>query len=99
MKRTLVLPLKRKWFMAIRDGSKEFEYRLRNPYWTKRLEGKDFDRVVFTDGYPKRNDIARRIEAPYRGFVKTTVISEEWGCEPVEVFAILTPNYSERPWP
>jgi len=91
--RVLYLPLKRKWFVEIQEGRKAFEYRLRNPYWTKRLEGRKYDRVVFTDGYPKRDDATRRIEAPYRGYQIQTVTSEEWGNVPVEVFAILTPNH------
>lgn len=91
--RVLLLPLKRKWFVEIREGRKHFEYRLVNPYWTKRLEGKHYDHVVFTDGYPPRGDSARRIEAPYRGFEMQTVTSEEWNNEPRQVFAILTPNH------
>jgi hypothetical protein len=91
---TLILPLKRKWFDQIRAGTKPLEFRLKTDYWTKRLVGKSYDRVAFTLGYPKRNernDMERRIEAPYRGYVETTVVSEEWGNVPQEVFAILTP--------
>lgn len=95
--RVLILPLKHKWFVEIREGRKPFEFRLRNAYWTKRLEGRHYDRVVFTDGYPAKSDTARRIEAPYRGFEKQTITSEEWGNVPMEVFAILTPNHSSCP--
>lgn len=89
--RVLVLPLRRKWFEQIRDGKKPFEFRLKNEYWTKRLVGKSYDKVVFTLGYPPKGDTARRIEAPYRGYQETTVTSPEWNNEPREVFAIYTP--------
>ena len=88
--KTLVLPLKKKWFLAIREGRKPFEFRLRNQYWRSRLEGRHYDRVVFTLGYPRRDDHSRRIEVPYRGYEIQTVVSEEWANEPKEVFAIPT---------
>ncbi len=88
---TLILPLKRHWFEQIRDGKKPFEFRLRNAYWTKRLVGRHYDRVVFTLGYPAKSDTARRIEAPYRGYFLTTVTSPEWDNQSREVFAIYTP--------
>ncbi len=93
--RTLILPLKRRWFEQILGGQKSFEYRLKNAYWTKRLVGKHYDRVIFMLGYPKRDDTARRIVAPYRGYVMKTVTSDEWGNKPQKVFAILTPNHPE----
>lgn len=88
---TLILPLERQWFEQIRDGKKPFEFRLRNDYWTKRLVGRHYDTVVFTLGYPKKTDTDRRIVAPYRGYVLTTVVSPKWNNEPREVFAIYTP--------
>lgn len=48
----LVLPLKTVYFDAIRLGQKAEEFRLRTPYWRRRLEGRTFDRVVLTKGYP-----------------------------------------------
>lgn len=88
---SLVLPLRRKWFEAIREGRKPFEFRLRNDFWRKRLIGKSYQNVIFTLGYPKKGDSSRRIVAPYRGYIETTVVSEEWDNIPQEVFAILTP--------
>ena len=35
--KTLTLPLKRKWFDLIKDGTKKEEYRSINSYWIKRL--------------------------------------------------------------
>lgn len=84
----LVLPLKRKWFEQIRQGIKPFEYRLKNNYWKKRLEGKHYNNVIFTLGYPRRDDETKRIKKPFAGYEIQTVICEEWGSEPQEVYAI-----------
>jgi len=49
----LHLTLERKWFDQIFTGEKKIEYRQVTPYWEKRLEGKQFDRVHFRNGYQK----------------------------------------------
>ena len=84
----LILPLKRKWFEQIKSESKPFEYRLNNAYWQKRLIGKTYRNVIFTLGYPKRDDHARRIVKPWAGYEMQTVISEEWDNIPQDCFAI-----------
>ena len=84
----LILHLKRKWFDQIKDGIKPFEFRLNNEYWQKRLIGKTYDKVIFTLGYPKRDDSERRIVKPWAGYEMQTVISEEWDNEPKDCFAI-----------
>ncbi len=84
----LILPLKRKWFDQIKAGIKPFEFRLNNEYWQKRLIGKTYDKVIFTLGYPKRDDTERRIVKPWAGYEMQTVISEEWDNEPKDCFAI-----------
>ena len=84
----LILPLKRKWFEQIKAGIKPFEFRLNNEYWQKRLIGKAYDKVIFTLGYPKRDDSERRIVKPWAGYEMQTVISEEWDNEPKDCFAI-----------
>lgn len=84
----LVLPLKRKWFEQVKAGHKPEEYRLDNDYWRKRLIGKQFNRVILTLGYPKRDDHERRIVLPWRGYEMKTIISEEWNQKPQRVFAI-----------
>lgn len=95
MVRALVLPVRKKWFDQIRAGTKTEEYRLVNDYWQKRLGGGDFSEIVVTHGYPRKGDAERRITFPWRGFTRKTVTSEEWGNEPVEVFAIkLAPERS-----
>lgn len=87
-RRTLHLPLKRRYFEQIRDGSKAEEYRLCTPFWRKRLEGKAFDRIVLTLGYPPTTDAARRLELPWRGCSIKTITQPHFGASPVQVFAI-----------
>jgi len=86
--RTLTLPLIGEYFEAIRDGSKVEEYRLVNDYWTKRLVGRTYDRIVLTWGYPKVNDTSRRLERPWKGFVKKPILHRHFGPLPVFVYAI-----------
>ena len=84
----LVLPLKAVYFDAIRNGEKVEEFRQRTPYWRRRLEGRTFDRVVLTKGYPKAGDDSRRLVREWRGFRETTITHHHFGPEPVDVFAI-----------
>ena len=86
--RTLHLSLKREYFEAIRDGRKLEEFRLCTPHWRKRLEGQHYDQIVLTLGYPARNDHARRLVRPWRGYTIKTITHPHFGREPVEVFAI-----------
>lgn len=85
---TLVLPLKAEYFHQIKAGTKLEEFRLCTPYWRKRLEGRTFDRIVLTLGYPAASDTARRLVRPWRGYRETTITHEHFGTEPVQVFAI-----------
>jgi ASC-1-like (ASCH) protein len=85
----LVLPLKRKWFEQIKDGTKKFEYRVYNDFWKKRIEGKTFDRIILTLGYPKKDDDSRRVIRPWRGYTVETINHEEWNYFPEKVFAIM----------
>lgn len=84
----LVLPLKAEYFDAIRDGRKVEEFRERTPYWRRRLEGRTFDRVVLTKGYPAAGDESRRLVCEWRGYRETTITHPHFGPTPVEVFAI-----------
>lgn len=90
----LVLPLKAEYFNAIKAGTKTEEFRLRTPFWRKRLEGKTFDHVVLTLGYPARDDAERRLVLPWRGMRKTTIAHQHFGPKPVAVYAIrLAPQH------
>ncbi len=84
----LVLPLKAVYFEEIRQGTKVEEFRERTPYWRRRIEGRTFDRVVLTKGYPKAGDDSRRLVREWRGFRETTITHPHFGPEPVAVFAI-----------
>lgn len=86
--RTLNLPLKREYFEAIRDGRKPEEYRLCTTFWRKRLEGREFDQVVLTLGYPARDDHGRRLVRAWRGYTIKTITHPHFGPSPVQVFAI-----------
>lgn len=84
----LVLPLKAIYFEQIKAGAKLEEFRLCTPFWRSRLEGRTFDRIVLTLGYPKRDDHERRLIRPWRGYRVTTITHTHFGLEPVQVFAI-----------
>lgn len=85
---TLTLPVKGIYFDQIKAGTKPEEFRLCTPYWRKRLEGRTYDQVTITWGYPARDDTERRLTFPWRGFTVKTITHEHFGPEPVEVFAI-----------
>jgi hypothetical protein len=84
----LTLPLKAVYFDQIVCGEKPEEYRLTTPYWRKRLEGRSYDRLILWKGYPKRDDTARILVLPYRGYTVKTITHPHFGPNAVEVFAI-----------
>jgi hypothetical protein len=84
----LVLHLKKEYFDQVASGAKVEEYRLVTPYWSKRLEGRQYDNVVLLCGYPARGDTSRQIVRPWRGYVRKTITHQHFGNSPVEVFAI-----------
>jgi hypothetical protein len=53
MKKILHLNLYRKYFDAIANGTKVFEYRDKTDYWRRRLEGREYDIIKFRNGYAK----------------------------------------------
>lgn len=95
----LVLHLKREYFDQVASGAKVEEYRLVNPYWSKRLEGRRYKFVVLLCGYPPRGDYKRRIVRSWKGYVRKTITHKEFGDSPVEVYAIslahLTTNAAD----
>lgn len=91
--KTLTLNLKIEYFNAIKSGEKTEEYRLFTDYWKKRLVGRDYDRVVFCLGYPRRDDSERRISREYNGYTVKQITHPHFGSVPVKVFAIrVMPN-------
>ncbi len=86
--KTLTIAINGVYFDQIVAGTKPEEFRLCTPYWRKRLEGRAYDTVTITRGYPARDDSKRRATYPYRGFTVKTITHKFFGSEPVEVFAI-----------
>lgn len=86
--RRLILPLKAEYFDAIRARTKPEEYRVFNEYWRKRLEGRTYDLIELTKGYPRRDDKERRLVLPWRGYTVKTIVHPHFDNVPVEVFAI-----------
>ena len=84
----LHLNLKGEYFDAIRDGTKLFEFRVRNAFWCKRLEGQQFSQIQIKRGYPRADDTARNLIRPWRGYEIQTITHPHFGPNPVEVFAI-----------
>lgn len=84
----IVLPLKREYFEAIRNGTKPEEYREYSAFWRKRIEGKSFDRIILTLGYPKADDASRRLVRQWRGYEIKTITHPHFGNVPTTVFAI-----------
>ena len=85
---SLFLSLKSEYFDAIRDGSKLEEYREVNEYWTKRIVDREYDTIVLTKGYPKRDDMSRRIIKPWRGYSIKKITHPLFGIQEITVFAI-----------
>ena len=68
-KRVLQLTIARKYFDDIARGSKLEEYRERKEYWATRLEGRDYDTIIFRNGYGP--DVPE-MEVEFKGVRKTT---------------------------
>ncbi len=92
----LILPLKREYFEAIREGTKTEEYRRCTPYWQRRIASPfiPYERIVLTLGYPARDDLSRRLIRPWQGYAIKTITHPHFGPDPVKVYAI---NVQERP--
>lgn len=87
---TLTLPLNATYFDKIRAGTKIEEYRLRTPYWAKRIEGREYDRIVLTRGYPQGGGVEgeTRLTRHWRGYREARITHRHFGDKPVNVFAI-----------
>ncbi|MCL9854357.1 hypothetical protein [Ralstonia solanacearum] len=84
----LVLPLRGEYFDQVQAGTKCEKYRLCTPYWRRRLEGRTFDGIELTRGYPRKGDSARRLSRPWHGYITKTITHPHFGPAPVLVFAI-----------
>lgn len=86
--RVLTLSVKGVYFDQMAEGTKVEEFRLVTDFWRKRLEGRGYDKLVITKGYPKAGDSSRRLEFSWNGFERRTLQHPHFGPNPVEVYAI-----------
>lgn len=68
-KRTLQLTLERQYFDRIATGVKTQEFRERKEYWATRLEGRDYDTIIFRNGYGPK---VPEMEVEFKGVKKIT---------------------------
>lgn len=92
----LTLQLKGEYFDAIKSGAKTEEYRLRTLHWKNRIEGKRYENVILTRGYPKRDDHQRRLVLPWQGWTIKTITHPHFGPDPVSVYAINVKHTNEQ---
>ena len=78
------LNLKGEYFHAIRAGKKVEEYRLYNEYWRKRLEGREYERLIIKLGYPASHEAHRIINLSYFGYEVKTITHPLFGPDPVK---------------
>jgi hypothetical protein len=97
MSRELVLNLKAEYFNEIVSGNKPFEFRERNEYWRKRIEGREYDIVTFCLGYPRKDDHKRRHTVIYSGYELQTITHKHFGVVGMDVYAIRTEGSYCRP--
>ncbi|WP_321162953.1 hypothetical protein [Micavibrio aeruginosavorus] len=88
-RRRLVLHVKDIYFQQTLAGLKPFEFRLRTPYWTKRLVGQHYDDYVLMSGYPAAGDTSKILVMPYRGYEEQTITHPHFGDGQRDVFAII----------
>lgn len=84
----LQLAVNSEYFNQMKSGVKNEEYRLFNDYWKKRLIGRNYDRLIITSGYPRKDDHERIMNMRWNGYVVKTITHPHFGPDPVKVFAI-----------
>lgn len=87
---TLYLTLKGQYFDEILVGTKTKEYREKGSFWDRRLEGRSYDKIVLTRGYPKGGGVEgkTRLTLPYRGYAMDRIVHPHFGNRYVAVYAI-----------
>lgn len=82
---TLHLTIKKQWFAMILSGIKTEEYRDIKPYYNIRLIGREYDSVVFHNGYAR--------DAPSLTIELKTIRfgtgKPEWGAVPNKKYFVL----------
>ncbi len=85
----LHLHVNHEYFVDIKSGEKEWEYRLMTDYWKKRLIGRRYENVIIYDGYPKLTDVDKILTFPYEGYDDLYSFKHRhFGIDPVDVFAV-----------
>jgi hypothetical protein len=79
----LIFHVRKKYFDQIKNGHKTEEFRIRSPYWIRRIQGIPHKTVFIYNGYTKEY-----LKFPYIGHAIVTITHEEFGPDPVEVFKI-----------
>ncbi len=90
----LTIPVNGEYFDQIARGIKREEYRLVTPFWTKRIAGRSYDRVVLTRGYPKGGGVegVTRLTRRWVGAPQRLITHPHFGPDQVRVFAINVEN-------
>ena len=83
---TLHLTINKKWFDMILSGKKTEEYREIKPYYNLRLLGKEYDTVVFRNGYASN---APQFTMELKSITLSTG-KPEWGAEESKVYFVLS---------
>lgn len=81
----LYLTINKKWFDMILSGKKTEEYREIKPYYNLRLIGKEYDTVVFRNGYASN---APQFTIELKSITQSTG-KPEWGAEPNKKYFVL----------
>jgi hypothetical protein len=84
----LVLHVDEKYFEQIARGKITEAYRLRTPYWEKRLVGQTYKNVRLLCGHSGPGDRPRELVRKFKGWRPVVIRHPYFGSEPVRVFAI-----------
>lgn len=72
--KSLHLTIRRRWFDDIISGKKCIEFRDVKSYWTKRIEGREYDEIHFRNGYGKDAPFMR---VEYQGWRFSTLAGKK----------------------
>lgn len=90
----LHLNLYRKYFDAIANKIKLFEYRQKTDYWKKRIEGRKYDTIKFRNGYAKD---APTMLVEYKGYTEVIRTGKDVGVEyEIKLGKIIEVNYNGK---
>lgn len=84
----LHLSVKGEYFEQLKAGTKPFEFRAKTAYWKKRIEGRTYDKIIITHGYPVRHDLRKRLTFQWLGYEEQTITHPHFNNVPTEVYAI-----------